>query len=183
MIKVTRFNNSVLLINAENIQSVEANPDTVITFINRDRLLVKEPVEEVTQRIVQYRRVLQAPGEGAEAWRTALASLEQQLRRDFGARPAVAAPPAATAAAADEQRLLARVREIVRESEDGLRSEFGVRLAGAVTEFDTRRRADLVRIEENFGQLEGRAGIEAARTNNMLQYLMRVSQSGGTVIK
>jgi flagellar protein FlbD len=64
MIKVTRFNNSVLLINAENIQSVEANPDTVITFINRDRLLVKEPVEEVTHRIVQYRRL--HPGEGAD---------------------------------------------------------------------------------------------------------------------
>ncbi|MFO7707974.1 MAG: flagellar FlbD family protein [Desulfobacterales bacterium] len=60
MIKVTRLNNSVLRINAENIQSVEANPDTVITFVNRDRLLVKEPVEEVAQRIVQYRRVLMA---------------------------------------------------------------------------------------------------------------------------
>jgi flagellar protein FlbD len=76
MIKVTRLNNSVLLINAENIQSVEANPDTVITFINRDRLLVKEPVEEVTHRIVQYRRVLQASAECtepvfAEAWQPA----------------------------------------------------------------------------------------------------------------
>jgi flagellar protein FlbD len=76
MIKVTRFNNSVLLINAENIQSVEANPDTVITFINRDRLLVKEPVEEVTHRIVEYHRVLQAPAECAEpvfaeAWQPA----------------------------------------------------------------------------------------------------------------
>ncbi len=59
MIKVTRLNDSVLIINAENIQSVEANPDTVITFVNRDRLLVKEPVEEVSQRILQYRRVLQ----------------------------------------------------------------------------------------------------------------------------
>ena len=66
MIKVTRFNNSVLLINAENIQSVEANPDTVITFMNRDRLLVKEPVEEVTHRIVEYRRVIQAQTECAE---------------------------------------------------------------------------------------------------------------------
>jgi flagellar protein FlbD len=56
MIKVTRLNNSVLLINAENIQSVEANPDTVITFVNRDRLMVKEPVEEVGERIVRYRR-------------------------------------------------------------------------------------------------------------------------------
>jgi flagellar protein FlbD len=61
MIQVTRLNNSVLLINAENIQSVEANPDTVITFVNRDRLMVKERAEEVSQRIVQYRRVVQQP--------------------------------------------------------------------------------------------------------------------------
>ncbi len=66
MIRVTRLNNSILLVNAENIQSVEATPDTVITFINRDRLLVKEPVEEVTHRIVQYRRVLQSPPDCAE---------------------------------------------------------------------------------------------------------------------
>ena len=59
MIQVTRLNNSTLLINAENIQSVEANPDTVITFVNRDRIIVKERAEEVSQRIVQYRRILQ----------------------------------------------------------------------------------------------------------------------------
>ncbi|MCU0601247.1 MAG: flagellar FlbD family protein [Desulfobacterales bacterium] len=67
MIQVTRLNNSVLLINAENIQSVEANPDTVITFVNRDRLMVKERAEEVSQRIVQYRRGMQqsaASGDG-----------------------------------------------------------------------------------------------------------------------
>jgi len=65
MIAVTRLNNSVLMINAEAIQSVEANPDTVITFLNRDRLIVKERAEEVSRRIVQYRRILQtetAPG-------------------------------------------------------------------------------------------------------------------------
>jgi len=61
MIKVTRLNNSALLINAENIQSVEANPDTIITFVNRDRIIVKERAEEVSQRIVQYRRILQQP--------------------------------------------------------------------------------------------------------------------------
>jgi flagellar protein FlbD len=59
MIQVTRLNNSVLLINADNIQSVEATPDTVITFVNRDRIMVKERAEEVSQRIVQYRRIVQ----------------------------------------------------------------------------------------------------------------------------
>jgi len=66
MIQVTRLNNSVLLINAENIQSVEANPDTVITFVNRDRIMVKERAEEVSQRIVQYRRILQQPNADAD---------------------------------------------------------------------------------------------------------------------
>jgi flagellar protein FlbD len=61
MIQVTRLNDSVLLINAENIQSVEANPDTVITFVNRDRIIVKERAAEVSQRIVAYRRILQQP--------------------------------------------------------------------------------------------------------------------------
>ncbi len=66
MIPVTRLNNSVLLINAENIQSVEGSPDTVITFVNRDRLIVKERAEEVSQRIVQYRRILQRPAAHGE---------------------------------------------------------------------------------------------------------------------
>lgn len=62
MIQVTRLNDSVLLVNAETIQSVEAHPDTVITFLNRDRLIVKEPAEEVSRRILRYRRaVSEAP--------------------------------------------------------------------------------------------------------------------------
>jgi flagellar protein FlbD len=56
MIQVTRLNDSVLVINVEMIQSVQATPDTVITFTNHDRLMVKEPVEEISQRIVDYQR-------------------------------------------------------------------------------------------------------------------------------
>ena len=56
MIKVTRLNDSVLMINVEMIQSLQATPDTVITFTNHDCLMVKEPVEEISQRIVEYQR-------------------------------------------------------------------------------------------------------------------------------
>ncbi len=52
MIQVTRLNDSVLLINAETIQSVEANPDTVITFLNRDRLIVKEKKRGIKNRAI-----------------------------------------------------------------------------------------------------------------------------------
>jgi flagellar protein FlbD len=58
MIKVTRLNDSVLVVNVEKIQSVQATPDTVITFTNHDRLMVKEPVEEISRRIVDYQRAL-----------------------------------------------------------------------------------------------------------------------------
>ena len=66
MIKVTRLNDSVLMINVEMIQSLQATPDTVITFTNHDRLMVKEPVEEISQRIVEYQRSVN-PASGNEA--------------------------------------------------------------------------------------------------------------------
>jgi flagellar protein FlbD len=58
MIKVTRLNNIEIIVNAEKIQSVQATPDTLITFTNRDRLMVKEPVEELSRRILDYRRTV-----------------------------------------------------------------------------------------------------------------------------
>jgi flagellar protein FlbD len=66
MIKVTRLNDSVMVINVEKIQSVQATPDTVITFTNRDKIMVKEPMEEVSQRIIEYQRTVNSnPGGGA----------------------------------------------------------------------------------------------------------------------
>ena len=58
MIKVTRLNNSTLIINVDMIQSLQAIPETVITFTNNDKIMVKEPLEEVSQRIVEYQRTL-----------------------------------------------------------------------------------------------------------------------------
>jgi len=58
LIKVTRLNNIEIIVNAERIQSVQATPDTLITFTNKDRLMVKEPVEELSRRILDYRRMV-----------------------------------------------------------------------------------------------------------------------------
>ncbi len=67
MIKVTRLNDSVMVINVEKIQSLQSTPDTVITFTNHDKIMVKEPLEEVSQRIVEYRRLVNcAPGGGID---------------------------------------------------------------------------------------------------------------------
>jgi flagellar protein FlbD len=58
MIKVTRLNDSILMVNVEMIQSLKAIPETVITFTNNDKIMVKEPIEEVSQKIVDYQRTI-----------------------------------------------------------------------------------------------------------------------------
>jgi len=58
MIKVTRLNDSTLMVNVDMIQSLQAIPETVITFTNNNKIMVKEPLEEVSQRIVDYQRAI-----------------------------------------------------------------------------------------------------------------------------
>ena len=54
MIAVTRLNGKPFVINAELIRTVEANPDTTITLINGDHLIVKESMKQVVQLAVEY---------------------------------------------------------------------------------------------------------------------------------
>jgi len=56
LIWVTRLNGERLVINAELIETVEANPDTTITLLNGDRYIVKEPVEEIVEQVIEYKR-------------------------------------------------------------------------------------------------------------------------------
>lgn len=58
MIQLTRFNGEVFVLNADLIQYVEARPDTYITLTNSERIIVREPVEEVIHRAVDYARTL-----------------------------------------------------------------------------------------------------------------------------
>ena len=46
------------------IQSLQAIPETVITFTNNDKIMVKEPLEEVSQRITEYQRALYSKSAG-----------------------------------------------------------------------------------------------------------------------
>ena len=57
MIKLTRINESELVINAEMIVFVEAIPDTMITLSSGKKTMVSEPVDVVVQRIIEYKRI------------------------------------------------------------------------------------------------------------------------------
>ena len=54
MITVTRLNGKQVVVNAELIRTVEANPDTTITLINGDHIIVQEPMQTVVERAIAY---------------------------------------------------------------------------------------------------------------------------------
>jgi flagellar protein FlbD len=65
MIHLTRLNNSTLTVNSDLIKFVEQSPDTVITPVNGEKILVQEPVSDIVARIVEFRRRVLA---GTGAW-------------------------------------------------------------------------------------------------------------------
>jgi len=63
MIAVTRLNSKRFIINAEQIRYIESTPDTMITLMNGDRVMVKESIEEVVCRAIEYNRQIRVFGE------------------------------------------------------------------------------------------------------------------------
>jgi flagellar protein FlbD len=55
MIQLTRLNGIPIVLNSDLIKTAESSPDTMITLINGEKLIVKETCEEITERVLQYR--------------------------------------------------------------------------------------------------------------------------------
>jgi flagellar protein FlbD len=61
MIQLTRFNGKKLVINADLIQMVEHTPDTMIVLSNGEKILVKDSVEVVVRKVIEYKRLVHNP--------------------------------------------------------------------------------------------------------------------------
>ena len=61
MIELTRLNGHPITVNSDLIKFVEAIPDTVLSLINGERLIVRETTTEVVQRITEFRVSLLHP--------------------------------------------------------------------------------------------------------------------------
>jgi len=61
MIMLTRLNGQNFVVNAEKIRTVEATPDTVVCCETGERLMVKETLQEVIRRSIEYGRLLRRP--------------------------------------------------------------------------------------------------------------------------
>lgn len=103
-----------------------------------------------------------------------MVALETTLRESLAA-----GTQASTGTAQSADTLLRRVQTMIEQSEQRQQRELALRLAQVVREFDEQRRADLLRVEQNFGQLEGQTGAAVAQQRELLDYLVRVSQPDG----
>ena len=111
-----------------------------------------------------------------ESWKPALAALEESLRDDLRAAAVatVAAPVTAPVVrSAVGEDTLARVRDLIEASERRQQQELALRLTQFNRDVDIQRRADLVRIDQGIGQLEGRTGAEVQRQRQMLDLIVR----------
>jgi flagellar protein FlbD len=56
MIKLEKLNGTMVVVNAELIETIEAGPDTVLNLATGNRYLVRNPVDEVIAKIVEYKK-------------------------------------------------------------------------------------------------------------------------------
>jgi len=56
MIKVTRLNGNEYYINPHQIESMELHPDTTLLMLSGKHVVIREKVEEIIGRIIEYRR-------------------------------------------------------------------------------------------------------------------------------
>lgn len=60
MIELTRLNGKPMVLNSDLIKTAEASPDTMLTLINGEKLIVREEIAEVVERVLAYRSRLLA---------------------------------------------------------------------------------------------------------------------------
>ncbi|HET7106215.1 MAG TPA: flagellar FlbD family protein [Candidatus Acidoferrum sp.] len=60
MIRLTRLNNQPLVVNSDLIKSMENAPDTVLTLVTGDKIIVRESTDQVLERVIEFRRAVLA---------------------------------------------------------------------------------------------------------------------------
>ncbi|MFN2449721.1 MAG: flagellar FlbD family protein [Candidatus Baltobacteraceae bacterium] len=56
MVKLTRLNGQPIMVNADLIESVETTPDTVITLVSGNKLIVRDAMDAIQERIIEFKR-------------------------------------------------------------------------------------------------------------------------------
>lgn len=65
MIRLSRLNGDVIALNPDLIAWIELTPDTTISLLGGERIMVREPLEIVEDRIIAFRRAVRGD---SDAW-------------------------------------------------------------------------------------------------------------------
>jgi len=74
MIELTRLNGNPMVLNSDLVKTIESSPDTVLTLINGEKLIVREEIADVVERVLAYRARLLA---AVAKWQHSLSGLER----------------------------------------------------------------------------------------------------------
>jgi len=58
MIQLTRLNHIPLILNSDLIEHIEVTPDTIIVLTSGEKFVVTESVDEVIDKVVQFRKTI-----------------------------------------------------------------------------------------------------------------------------
>jgi Putative zinc-finger len=107
-------------------------------------------------------------------WRSDLAAVEQDMRKELDARRAA---PSTVSASSSEEAVIRRVRQLIQESERRQESELALRVGEVARDMQSQRQADLVKIDRTLGVIQSRTGMEVMRTQRQVNSLaLQVSQ-------
>jgi flagellar protein FlbD len=73
MIELTRLNGNPVVLNSDLIKSAESSPDTMLTLINGEKIIIRESCEQLVEKVLAWRARLLA--EVAKIAPSSLASL------------------------------------------------------------------------------------------------------------
>lgn len=60
MIELTRLNGNPIMLNSDLLKMAESSPDTMLTLINGEKMIVRESCDVVKERVLDYRAHLLA---------------------------------------------------------------------------------------------------------------------------
>jgi flagellar protein FlbD len=63
VIALRRLNNQPIVVNADLIESLESTPDTVVTLTSGNKLIVRDTVAEIQEKVIAYKRAIYGPAE------------------------------------------------------------------------------------------------------------------------
>lgn len=101
-----------------------------------------------------------------------LRDLEAESRRPVAQSPLRAVSQVTPANRASDAEILARVRDLLAQSESRQQRELAIRIAQVLRDVDAQRTADLSRIQQGLGKIDAMTTADAAAHRELANYLI-----------